>query len=130
MVRSCDDGAGTGWPGVPTERGVSPPASPFARANSLIDFAAGNDVNVDLIVVNPLLSAAVAMVNASASLLMYCVRLPGLGWLLNHSGEPPLLLFDSRSIVSNIRASARGSYPARAMICAPSRSACFSKSRL
>ena len=29
-----------------------------------------------------------------------------------------------------MRASARGSYPARAMICAPSRSACFSKSRL
>jgi hypothetical protein len=113
---------------VPTDAGASPPDS-LARAVSLIDRGAGCDAKVALIASNPLMSAAPTTVNASASLLMYCVRFPGFGWLLIHCGVPPLP-FDSAAIVSNMRPSARGSYPARAIICAPSKSACFSKSRL
>ena len=37
---------------------------------------------------NSLVSAAFAIVNMSAS-LMYCVRLPGLGWLPIHCGPRP-----------------------------------------
>src|SRR6185295_2045930 len=82
---------------------------PRSRGRSRIDFAGGSDANAALTGSNSRSSAAEAMVSADASLLMYCVRFPGFGWLLIHCGPLPPLLFESRSIVSNMRASARGS---------------------
>ena len=125
--RYCAEGGGTGCPGVPTERGAFAPGS-ARRASSAVVIAAGSDAKRAFVGWNRLVSAGAATVSDAASFVMYAVRLPGSGWLLIHCGPPPP--FDSRLIVSNMRARSRGSYPARAMICAPSRSACFSKSRL
>ena len=55
--------------------------------------AGGSDANTPLIGANSLASAARAIVSSSASLVMYCVRLPGSGWLLIHCGPEPPLLF-------------------------------------
>ena len=74
-----------------------------------IDFAGGNDAKTVLIGSKSRSSAGLAMVSSVASLLMYCVRLPGFGWLLIHWGPLPPLLLDSFSMVSNIWARARGS---------------------
>ena len=62
-------------------------------------FAGGNVAIVALIGSNPLMSAGFVMVSESASLLMYWVRFPGLGWLLIHCGPLPPLSWLSRSIV-------------------------------
>src|SRR5436189_2645597 len=113
MGRYCEDGGGTGCPGVPV---VSPgaPVSPdpppdglFAFARSPIDFAGGSAANALFIGWNSLASAAVAIVSDAASWLMYCDRFPGFGWLLSHCGLPPFPA--SFSIVSNMCASDRGS---------------------
>src|SRR3954452_421771 len=104
------DGFARGCPGVPTACVGSPAGSVvFAFASSAIDFAGGSAANVVFIGWNWLASAGLAIVRASASLLMYCVRLPGSGWLLNHCGAPLPLLPAAFAIVSNMCARARGS---------------------
>src|SRR4029450_2812383 len=69
MFRYWPDGDGTGWPGVPTDRGVSSPDSP-RRASSPVDLAGGSAANFALVGSNWLVSAALAMVKASASFVM------------------------------------------------------------
>src|SRR3954462_13044559 len=104
------DGRASGCPGVPTACAASPADSVvFAFASSAIDFAGGWEAKAVLIGSNWLASAALAIVRASASLVMYCVRLPGSGWLLNHWGAPLPLLAAAFAIVSNMCARARGS---------------------
>src|SRR5262245_29590719 len=104
MSLYCADGRPSGCPGDPT----APPsllASPrcpcpccpcpcplgacLPRARSAIDLAGPTDANSVLIGWNSLASAALAIVRNDASLVMYCVRLPGSGWLLSHCGFPP-----------------------------------------
>src|SRR3954466_10784087 len=99
MSRYCPAGAATGSPGVPADVGVSAAdeAAAFARARSADDLAGGSAANVVLMVAKPLTSATAAIVNASASLVMYMVRLPGSGWVLIHCGPPPPLL---RSVIA------------------------------
>src|SRR5262245_19446681 len=93
MFLYCADGLGTGCPGVPVDASPWPPCGCcFALARSAIDLAGGSPANLVFIGWNSAESAVFAMVSASASLLMYCVRLPGFGWLLIHCGvSPPLL---------------------------------------
>jgi FtsP/CotA-like multicopper oxidase with cupredoxin domain len=50
--------------------------------------AAGSLANDALIGSKSRLSAAGAIASVLASRVMYCVRLPGFGWLLSHSGVP------------------------------------------
>src|SRR6188508_1036124 len=106
MSRDCDDGGGTGLPGVPMDAAVPLDPASARRASSAIVMGLGNPAKVALAVWNPLVSGVAAIRSASASLVMYCVRLPGFGWLLSHSGAAP---FDCAAIVSNIRARSRGS---------------------
>ena len=102
MVRHVRAGSGTGRPTVPTETlsfdAGRPPAAALRGGGSASNRAFAG--------AKPLVSAAAAMVSSAASCAMYCERLPGLGWLLNHCGGAP---FDCRPIVSNIRARSRGS---------------------
>src|SRR5262245_34497024 len=109
MRRYCVEGAGTGRPGVPTDAGAAGPGALLARARPPIDFAGGIAANAILVGWKPLTSAGFAIVSAAASALMYCERLPGFGWLLIHCGALLPFFSASRWIVSNIRASARGS---------------------
>src|SRR5215471_4074285 len=76
MSWNCADGFGSGWPGVPNAS-AGPAGSPscgcgccLALASSPIDLAAGSDAKLALIGVNPLMSAALAIVRDAASLLM------------------------------------------------------------
>src|SRR5262249_49529861 len=82
ISRNWDEGRGTGCPGVPTDLAVSPPPPPpaaFPRSTSAIDLPGGMALNAILIGWNWLVSAALAIVSVSASLVMYTVLLPGFG---------------------------------------------------